>query len=287
MQVAKQVKAAARVAAAAVFAAACGRAQAETPAKTAAADAVPPHVLTMVARDFAFQAPDQVPAGMVTIQLQNRGQALHHVALMKLDGGKTLEDVYAALRAGGPPPAWMHDMGGPNAPDPGSDANATLFLQPGNYALLCFVDIPDHVPHVMKGMAKALTVTPAVVPTAAAPSGDITMRLDDYSFTTSTPITAGRHTIRVENGAAQSHEVELIKLAPGKTADDLMAWMQSMQGPPPASAIGGISGMERGQVQSFTHDFTPGTYVLICFLPDARDGKPHFMHGMMRTITVS
>jgi len=288
MQVAKQVKAAARVAAAAVFAAACGSAQAETPAKAAASEAAPPRVLTVVARDFAFQAPDRVPAGMVTIQLQNRGQALHHVALMKLDAGKTLDDVFTALRAGGPPPAWMHDMGGPNAPDPGSDANATLFLQPGNYAILCFVDIPDHVPHVMKGMAKMLTVTPAAVRAAAAtPQGDIRMHLDDYSFTTSTPITAGRHTIRVENGAAQSHEVELIKLAPGKTANDLMAWMQSMQGPPPASAIGGISGIQRGTVQSFTHDFTPGTYVLICFLPDARDGKPHFMHGMMRTITVS
>jgi hypothetical protein len=288
MQVAKQVKAAARVAAAMIVAAACGRAQAETPAKAAVIDAAPPRVLTVVARDFAFQAPDQVPAGMVTIQLQNRGQALHHVALMRLDAGKTLQDVFTALRAGGPPPVWMHDMGGPNAPDPGSDANATLFLQPGNYAILCFVDIPDHVPHVMKGMAKALTVTPAIVPAAAAaPTGDITLRLDDYSFTTSTPITAGRHTIRVENGAAQSHEVEVVKLAPGKTDSDLMGWMQSMQGPPPASAIGGISGMEHGAVQSFTHDFTPGTYVLICFLPDAKDGKPHFMHGMMRTITVS
>jgi hypothetical protein len=288
MQIAKQAKAAARVAAAMIVAAACGRAQAETPAKAAVSDAAPPRVLTVVARDFAFQAPDQVPAGMVTIQLQNRGQALHHVALMRLDGGKTLQDVFTALQAGGPPPAWMHDMGGPNAPDPGSDANATLFLQPGNYAILCFVDIPDHVPHVMKGMAKALTVTPAVVPAAAsAPTGDITLRLDDYSFTTSTPITAGRHTIRVENGAAQSHEVELLKLAPGKTAADLTAWMQSMQGPPPVNAIGGISGMARGVVQSFTHDFTPGTYVLVCFLPDARDGKPHFMHGMMRTITVS
>ncbi len=288
MQVSKQAKAAARVAAAAIIAAACGRAQAETPAKAAASEAAPPHVLTVVARDFAFQAPDRVPAGMVTIQLQNRGQALHHVTLVRLDGGKTLQDVFTALHAGGPPPAWMHDMGGPNAPDPGGDANATLFLAPGNYALLCFVDIPDHVPHVMKGMAKAITVTPAVVPAAAAtPSGDITLRLNDYSFATSTPITAGRHTLRVENGAAQSHEVELIKLAPGKTADDLMAWMQSMQGPPPASAIGGISGMAHGTVESFTHDFTPGTYVLICFLPDAKDGKPHFMHGMMRTITVS
>jgi len=277
-----KVKAAGMVAAAAVAAAACSRAEA-TPARAAA----PPRVVTVVARDFAFQAPDEVPAGLVTIQLQNRGESLHHVALMKLDDGKTLQDLFAAFQAGGAPPAWAHDMGGPNAPDPGGDSNATLMLEPGNYAILCFVDIPDHVPHVMKGMARPLRVTPAAVPAASrAIAGDVRMTLDDYSFATSTPISRGVHTIRVANAAAQSHEVELVKLAPGKTLNDLMAWIAEPQGPPPGSAIGGISGMQRGAVQSFTYDFAPGEYGLICFLPGP-DGKPHFMHGMMRQFTVS
>ena len=279
-----KVKAAGLVAAAAMAAAACGRAEA-TPAKAAAAAS--PRVVTVVARDFAFQAPDEVPAGLVTIQFQNRGENLHHMAIIRLDEGKTLQDLYAALRAGGPPPAWAHDYGGPNAPDPGSDANATLMLEPGNYALLCFVDLPDHVPHVMKGMAKMLRVTPAVVPAASrAIPGDVTMTLNDYSFTLSKPITAGTHTIRVENAAAQSHEVELVKLAPGKTLQDLMKWIESPQGPPPGSAIGGIAGLAHGGVQSFTYDFAPGEYGLICFIPGP-DGKPHFLHGMMRQFTVS
>ena len=282
-----KVRAAGMTAAAAVMAAACGRAEASSNQGVAAAP-VEPRVMTVVARDFAFQAPDQVPAGLTTIQLQNRGQSLHHVALMKLDDGKTLDDVFAALRNPGPPPAWMHDVGGPNAPDPGSDANATVMLEPGTYAILCFVDIPDHVPHFMKGMAKLLKVTPALAPAAMTqPTGDITLALNDYTFTLSKPITAGQHTIRVQNGAAQSHEVELVKLAPGKTLQDLMGWMETMQGPPPASAIGGISGMAHGQVDSFTYDFTPGEYVLLCFLPDAGDGKPHFMHGMVQKIAVS
>ena len=36
----------------------------------------------------------------------------------------------------------------------------------------------------------------------------------------------------------------------------------------------------------FTADFAPGKYGLICFLPDAKDGKPHLAHGMVREITV-
>ena len=33
--------------------------------------------------------------------------------------------------------------------------------------------------------------------------------------------------------------------------------------------------------------FEPGSYALICFVPDAKDGKPHAMHGMLKTLTVS
>ncbi|HEX8695376.1 MAG TPA: hypothetical protein VF746_23390 [Longimicrobium sp.] len=272
----------------AVGAAACSRADAQAGDESSAAA---PQVVTVTARDFNFEAPAEIAAGPTTFRLVNAGQALHHVQLVKLDDGKTLQDVYAALQAGGPPPAWVHWVGGPNAPDPGSGSNATLVLEPGNYALLCFVDIPDHVPHVMKGMARALRVTaPATTPVANAsnglPAADVVMTLNDYSFTLSKPLTAGRHTIRVQNAARQPHEVELVRLAPGKTFADLEAWMGSMQGPPPASAIGGVAGLEPGVVNNFDVDLAAGDYVLICFLPDAKDGKPHLMHGMVQTIHV-
>jgi hypothetical protein len=287
------LKAGGLLASAVILAAGCDRAKgspetAAAPAAAAPAAAAAPRVVTVVARDFAFDAPDSLAAGLVTFQLQNRGQNLHHMAVMKLDSAKTLQDLFAAFQAGGPPPAWAHDMGGPNAPDPGSDANATMALEPGNYALLCFVDIPDHVPHMMKGMSRMLHVTPAASGAPAAQvTGDVTMTLSDYTFTLSQPITAGAHTIRVQNGATQSHEVELVRLAPGKTVDDMKAWMQTLQGPPPASAIGGIAGIAPGQTQSFRYDFAAGNYVLICFLPAREDGKPHFMHGMLMPVTVS
>ncbi|HEU0051596.1 MAG TPA: hypothetical protein VFQ39_00420 [Longimicrobium sp.] len=217
----------------------------------------------------------------------NSGQTLHHVQIVKLDAGKTAADFFAAMQAGGPPPAWAHEVGGPNAPDPmGGEANATLEMTPGDYLLLCFVDMPDRVPHVMKGMVKPLKVLPADGPAPARPAADVVMTLDDYRFTLSKPLKAGAQTIRVENAARQPHEVELIRLAPGKTAQDLMAWMENMQGPPPASAIGGVAGIHSGGWNSFTADLAPGDYMLICFIPDAGDGKPHFMHGMMQTIHV-
>jgi hypothetical protein len=51
--------------------------------------------------------------------------------------------------------------------------------------------------------------------------------------------------------------------------------------------LGGVSGLDVGASQYFTADFAPGNYALICFLPDAKDGKPHFAHGMIQQITVN
>jgi hypothetical protein len=34
-------------------------------------------------------------------------------------------------------------------------------------------------------------------------------------------------------------------------------------------------------------DLPEGEYGLLCFIPDAKDGKPHFEHGMAKTTRVS
>jgi hypothetical protein len=33
-------------------------------------------------------------------------------------------------------------------------------------------------------------------------------------------------------------------------------------------------------------DLASGNYGLICFVPDAKDGKPHLAHGMMQDFKV-
>lgn len=257
------------------------------PAPAAAANASTGNTVTVTARDFAFEAPPQILAGVTTFHLVNRGQQIHHVQILKFEQGKTLGDFMNALKQRGPFPAWVVEVGGPNAPAPGGESNATVTLDPGNYALVCFVDVPDHVPHVMKGMSHPFTVTPSTTATTAEPTADVTMTLSDYTFTLSTPLTAGTHTIRVENTAGQPHEVELVQLPPGKTITDLAKWAETYRGMPPARPIGGIAGLASGKHAFFTVNLTPGDYGLICFYPDAKDGKPHFMHGMTQQIKVS
>jgi hypothetical protein len=253
---------------------------------TASAPAVKAHVVRVTGEDFKFDAPDVIPAGFTEFRFLNKGPAIHHMQLLKLSGGKTVDDLRAALANPGPPPSWMKQVGGPNAPAPGLESNATMMLEPGNYVLICFVDLGGP-PHFMKGMVRALRVGPASGPAATKPRADVTATLVDYAFNLSSPIRAGTRTIRVYNAAQQPHEVELVQLAPGASVGDFMKWIEKMEGPPPGKPLGGVSGLEHGMSGYFTADFTPGNYALICFVPDAKDGKPHFTHGMMQQIMVN
>ncbi len=61
-----------------------------------------PNVVTVTAKDYAFDAPAEVPAGLTTFRLINAGPSLHHLQLIRLEEGKTGGDFVAALKAGGP-----------------------------------------------------------------------------------------------------------------------------------------------------------------------------------------
>jgi hypothetical protein len=80
--------------------------------------------------------------------------------------------------------------------------------------------------------------------------------------------------------------VVLVKLEPGKTAAEAVAWMEKMDGPPPMTLSGGVTGIDPGVEAQVALDLTAGEYALVCFLPDRGDGKPHVMHGMITQITV-
>jgi len=192
------------------------------------------------------------------------------------------------MKGDSPLPSWARDVGGPNTPGPGGESTAILRLVAGRYAMICVIPSADGKPHVMKGMAKEVIVTPATSNTSNA---DLriaaTMTLVDYGFRFSQPLQAGRQIVRVTNAAAQAHEVVIVRLKPGKTPADVLAWMEKMEGPPPGAPIGGTTPMARGEENLVTLDLTPGEYGLICFAPDANDQKPHFAHGMMATFSVA
>ena len=265
----------------------------DRPAAAPAASAAPAPAataapVTVTATDFKLDMPDTIPAGSVTLHLVNHGKELHQAQVARLDGGKTPADFEAAMKHEGPPPAWVKYVGGPNGIAPGQEASATTVLAPGSYVMICFIPSPDGVPHVMKGMIQPFQVTGTFDAAVGLPAADDTVRLADYTFAPSHPLTAGRHVIRVENVAQQPHELVLLQLGPGKAVADFARWATTggMKGPPPAMPLGGVTVIEPGASGTFTADLAPGNYGLMCFVPDAKDGKPHLVHGMMKDFTV-
>ena len=283
------------VAAAALVLAACAKTEtqsADTAASAATATPAPtsaatPNMVSFTAKEFSFEGPDSIPAGLTMFHLTDAGEQLHHLQLIKLEQGKTFADYQAASKVAGPPPEWAVPYGGVNPPVPGGTTIASQVMEPGNYAVVCFVEGPDHVPHIAKGMAKPLKVTESANANTTEPTADVTLTLSDYTFTLSKPLAAGRQMIKVENGASQPHEVVFVQLAPGKTIEDVGKWVFDMKGPPPGKPIGGIPAFMKGKNAFFEVNLTPGDYGMICFVPDAKDGKPHVQHGMAQNIKVS
>lgn len=243
-------------------------------------------VVTITTTDYAFQAPDTVSAGLVELRLVNRGPGLHHVWLVRLDPGHRAVDVLKGFHEGRPTPAWAHDLGGPNVPAAGQPSVVVVTLAPGRYGLLCFIPDPDRVRHLMKGMVKELTVV-GPARSGAPPRPTVTVKLVDYGFMLSAPLRAGHQVIAVRNEGTQSHMLVFLRLEPGKKPADYVRWAERREGPPPARTFGGTTGLAPGMLNTIEIDLKPGEYGLMCFGPDAADGKPHVAHGMIRQIRVS
>lgn len=244
--------------------------------------------VVFVADDYVFTGPDRIPSGVTTMQIVNKGRDLHHIQVLQLLQGKTAADFRAALKENpGRMPQWIKFVGGPNAVVPGSEALATMTLTEGEYLLICLIPNKDGLPHMVLGMQKPLSVTRLKPTLVSEPKAGLTITQADFQFAMSRTVTAGSHTIQVLNHGTQPHEVVLVRLAPGVTAQQFAAAAETGgSAPPPGVPIGGVVGLETGAHGYFTAQFEPGHYGLVCFFPDPATGKPHFVQGMTTDFTV-
>jgi hypothetical protein len=259
-----------------------------TGSQNAAAPAGGERPVVFVAHDYGFSGPDLLPAGRTTVRIVNEGQDLHHIQFLKLLRGKSAADFRASVAADPSRlPSWVEYAGGPNAHLPGSQAAATVNLSEGDYVLICWIPDKNGVPHVVLGMQKALSVRGTKAMKVSTPTPALTVKQVDYQFILSKPIESGVHTIEVTNQGTQPHELVVVRLSPGATVHDAIASFDpGASGPPKGVLVGGITGIEKGERVSFTGEFEPGRYGLICFIPDKATGRPHFLHGMTSEFTV-
>jgi len=109
----------------------------------------------------------------------------------------------------------------------------------------------------------------------------------DYGFTGPDRVSAGMITVQVVNQGKDLHQVQILQLNEGKTAEDFYAAMKadSAHFPPWAKFVGGPNAVMPGGKAKATMALSAGDYLLLCLVPDSK-GVPHVALGMVKPLTV-
>lgn len=248
--------------------------------------------VAVAAEDYRFDAPATIKGGLVELDFSNRGKEPHFAGLAKVASGASFDDAKAALLAPPspePPPAPppFEDFGGVPTTDPGVAEKMTVALPPGTYVFYCLIASPDGTPHAAKGMITKLTVTPG--PRRPLPKATATVVATDFAFDEMPALEAGTAVVGLRNQGGQTHEINLVELAPGRTVDEVVAWYRRPSGPPPMRSLAGVALKPGSEGTTTLRLRTGATYAFICAIPDTRgDFAPHVAKGMFtKAFTVS
>ena len=251
----------------------------------------------VVARDYAFAAPDSIPSGWTTFRMVNEGNEPHFFLLSRLPDGKSIEDygrevgaafdsVWSALESGSISkaeagamlgrllPAWYADvqlMGGVGLLAPGRTAETTARLVPGSYVMECYVKTGDGRFHSELGMVLPITVS-TEASEGEAPMSDLDITLSNAAMVVEGQPTAGEHTVAVHfrehPEAGLGNDVHLVRLEDGASAEEIVSWMDWMnldglRAPAPAPFLGGTQEMPVGETAYFQAILEPGRHAWI------------------------
>jgi hypothetical protein len=197
------------------------------------------------------------------------------------------------------PPEWYYQTyhAGGLAADPESTSQGIFDLRPGTYVVWSAGDQEASQPPV------ELTVTgEAATPTAAVePAIGATVTMFEYGFKVDGQLMPGPQLLKVANVGAQPHFMILIQPNEPVTKEQVSMLLEAeMAGTPTADAAAamGVSNPDEwgfaefagtismGATEWIATDLDPGTYVLVCFVPDIESGMPHAYLGMADVVTV-
>lgn len=248
----------------------------------------------LAAREFTFDGLDELTeGGVVTVTLDNTGGEPHDLQFVKAAEGKTLDDMLAVLASEDPVPTWVKEGAGIGVVGPARTGTATFELTAGEYWYFCgesSEEGDETISHAENGMSGELTLEGDNG--AALPTTESSLTVADYRFEVE-GLKAGKNTFTMRNEGQQLHHAIAFPIAEGKTFADAQAAFTSEEeptGPPPVDferAVG-TAVLGPGGTQVVTWDLEPGSYALVCFMPDYEiPGPPHMAKGMLQELTIS
>lgn len=123
--------------------------------------------------------------------------------------------------------------------------------------------------------------------TRQAQARPVTITAREYVFDVPASITGGVVALEFANRGNEAHFAGIVRVADGRTVDDVRAFFSAPpSGPPPFEEIGGLATADPGASGNQSLVLEPGSYALFCAIP-APDGVPHAAKGMVAGFTVT
>ncbi|HRL11380.1 MAG TPA: hypothetical protein PKX07_05845 [Aggregatilineales bacterium] len=243
-----------------------------------AQDSLPTAAVTLTADGLS--APESLAAGLTTLVFENAAEAPLIGVLLRLNDGVTLDALFGAMAED---PLGMLPLvslrGGP-AVMPGQSAAMTYALDAGDYVLINFAgEVPQIAPIAVSGDAGVQD----------EPEADLLVSMADFVYGLPDRVAAGAQVWRITNTGGQWHELAIAPVEAGTTVEDVQSWLAE-GGEFAQSQLPVLMPMDAGQTVWVDVNLAPGTYAVICNLPDimAQDGMHiHYDLGMIRIVTVA
>lgn len=245
--------------------------------------------------DMRMRAPAQIDAGLVEIELRNRGDTAHDAQLFRVEGDRDGTDVIHALEAPDPDPKprWLRPAGGVAPTEPGETASVTQVLQPGTYYVADtqerIVDGGGNLVNAAKhGIARVEVTgdeTDAELPDTAA-----TITAREYGFDVD-GIVAGPNRLTFRNGGRQLHQVSAFRIPDGAGFQEGRRAVQKRRRftgwvPIDVPNERATTVLDSGGEQIAELTLDPGRYLLLCFVADRVGGAPQWTFGMTARLDV-
>jgi len=246
---------------------------------------------TIVSAADGLTLPEGLVSGIVTLTLQNDTEVPFAPIIARLNDGKTMDDFMTAMQQGPAGVLAVVSLFGGAEAEPDSSVDITYDLPAGEYLLLSFGAGPPDI--------KPFTIAESDADPVEAPEADVTAELTEFAFALPETMDAGPQTWEISNIGKQPHELMIFKVeddanledVTAKFMDAIMAASSQQAGPPqmPYESAFSWSPMSPDTHAWVEVDLEPGTYVVICFIPDlsSQEMVSHFQHGMIKLITVS
>ena len=266
-----------------------------------------PYVVELRAVGKTFQGVGEIPSGWTTFRFVNASSMVHFAIIDVPPEGVTLQqmndevvqpfqDAFDAMMAGddeavnaafGRFPEWIGELGrngGPGFLSAGRTGQTTVYLEPGNYILECYVK-SDGVFHTTSpgegqiGMMMELVVTEEQNG-APEPDADLVLAIRNDGFEiVDGALQPGTNTVRVDFVEQQAlpsfvgNDVHLMRVEDERTIAAVDAWFDwrtenGLEDPPPAEFLGGVNDLPAGAHGYFTVELEPGDYAFVAEVPN-------------------